>query len=181
MNTERGGSFSMLECGCAPRTDADADAVGRRRVCSFSKKEKGEGKEKEKAGEAEKKEKKEKKGDKAKDSAKRAKHEHSGSGSKGNGSSGRSSGQKDKGSTGGDLKKEVGSWIKGVLDPLVASKKLGKSEAGSVLSKSLTKLADSIAAHKGKAEPFLTEHRQGKIRGLVDKYVANVADQKEKK
>jgi hypothetical protein len=143
-------------------------------VCSFSKKERGEGKEreKEKTGEAEKKEKKG-------DNAKRAKHEHSGSGSKGNGSSGRSNSRKDKAE--GDVKKEVGIWIKGVLDPLVASKKLGKSEAGTVLTKSLAKLADSIAAHKGKAEPFLTEHRQGKIRGLVDKYVANVADKRETK
>lgn len=146
-------------------------------ACSFSKKEKGDGKEKAKEKTKEKKG-EEKEG---KDSAKRAKHEHSGSGGKGDGSSSRSDGQKDKGSTGGDVKKEVGSWIKGMLDPLVASKKLGKSEAGTVLTKSLAKLADSIAAHTGKTGPFLTEHRQGKIRGLVDKYVANVADKKDKK
>ena len=121
----------------------------------FSKKEKGGGKEKEKE-------------EKSKHGGKRRKHEHPGSG------------KESSRSEPGDVKKEVGSWIKRILDPLVDSKQLGKSEASTVLTKSVAKLAEAIAAHQGKAEPFMTTHRQGKVRDLVDKYVQNVAGKKEK-
>lgn len=67
------------------------------------------------------------------------------------------------------MKREVTEYVKALLKPLYADKRISKEQFKLVVEKSVNRVA-AQAADAGSG-PFLTDKRRAKVSALVDKYV----------